>query len=935
MNKDTILQRETIIMVADGDFGLYPSTDIFPSPDLYPQGVERVSNIVAGTMVLEKMIIDNEDFKFGQLFADRFEVTLYNVSDLSGKYIQVYQKSNLEGYVAVFAGIIDSCKLDRLGTDRQLVAYDMAYWKRNINVAEWWEQYWNNRETSTIKALRDSLCNHVGVIFENVELPNDNISIKKNVTLTSASFGDILNMICELNCCFPHFDEEARLKFIVINTEQTPKNIDNNLEGDNSEFQEYITEKITGVNFYDSSNELKHTLGDDTNAYIVSSNILIYDKDGSELNAIGRTILDYLDDFVFTPANVKLILSDFTIQLGQKIQTSIGNFYAFKINYSGSMLVDEEIVAQGKKHLGDEMQPTNFDSIITDEKFRKVKLDIDEVSFELGQTEENLENNYYTKTQTGTIIQQTVEKIEIAYTQAISNAKDEVEEYTDNKITIDNSGVHLKAEKGTGQSSSEVTLDLDVTYKPGTQEREAKLKVTADNISMTAQQTIDLMSGGTINLTSENMNIQSNNFSVTNQGAVTASSLTLTGGSIDIQNNQSGTRKREFKVNSDGTIEVHLANLDIDTNGSVTADSLTLTGGSIAIGDNFIVQEDGTMTANNMNLTATNVDGRGINIQGGRILFFDRLPVAPNEDSYIAGNSSGVNVYTGGQQTAYFSELGLNVNRGMVGAPKIVASSVTDTGRYENDGGFWEGNNSIGWERLATRKWVGEHSATIPENTNQVVYDLSQQDSDGNNPLVRISSFGSGKYFIYADNIKYTRYTYSSVADPDDYGDLIPFYGIEKNPFMGATPKFVHAYAQPKGQSDVRLKENIQLIDNRYENFYMSLNPVTFNFHANLAEEKYEKDRKRIGLIAQEVEKSLYDNGLDNTQFVYRMNNNSQSKYYPYTGNSVYILEYQDFHALHIHMIQKHENEIKELKKEIADLKEMVGDLVSIIKEEK
>ena len=72
-------------------------------------------------------------------------------------------------------------------------------------------------------------------------------------------------------------------------------------------------------------------------------------------------------------------------------------------------------------------------------------------------------------------------------------------------------------------------------------------------------------------------------FKVTSAGAVTATNLTINGGSINLGNGA-------FRVTSAG---------------AVTASNLSITGGSISMGSNFYVNSSGNVTANNMTLNGT------------------------------------------------------------------------------------------------------------------------------------------------------------------------------------------------------------------------------------------------------------------------------------------------------------------------------------------
>lgn len=344
---DIVLERQTYILVASPEDRMFPADDLYPSDDLYPADMDRVSNIVAGTMQISEILCDRE-LSFGQLYATKFEVQVYDTEDLSGNYIVVIQEENNQSKI-VFTGIIDSCKQDRLGYDRTIVAYDLAYSKSYMNVATWWENFWDNRAIATLKQLRESLLTYAGIKYEDVELINDTIPFTKSVSVTSMPFGTMLKMICELSCCFPHFTRKGMMEFIVLNDEEPVLLQDSDYEGENSTFEEYTTSAITGVQFYSSSGSIIHTEGTSINPYSVSNNLLVFNLSAQELATIGDAMLDYISELVYTPANIKMIIGTFTYKLGDYITTNNGNFYLLKNEYSGSQFVEQQLIAGGNE----------------------------------------------------------------------------------------------------------------------------------------------------------------------------------------------------------------------------------------------------------------------------------------------------------------------------------------------------------------------------------------------------------------------------------------------------------------------------------------------------------------------------------------------------------------------------------------------------------
>lgn len=136
-------------------------------------------------------------------------------------------------------------------------------------------------------------------------------------------------------------------------------------------------------------------------------------------------------------------------------------------------------------------------------------------------------------------------------------------------------------------------------------------------------------------------------FKVTSGGAVTASNLALTGGSITLGN--------AFKVTSSGAVtasnltltggSITLGdNFSVSSSGSVKAKSIEISGGSIKIGNNFTVTSAGNVTANNMTLTGTlTVGGSRItaaNLYTGASKAYSNYGSWTNGANWVSNNGS-------------------------------------------------------------------------------------------------------------------------------------------------------------------------------------------------------------------------------------------------------------------------------------------------------
>lgn len=392
---------ETHISFWDDDL-LYPHTSIFPDADIYPQGFQEISNIVSGSMKLTEIIADKE-LRFGAIYASKFEVQVFNLtSDISGKMIQVYQLVNGE-YRGIFFGKIESCQKDNTGYDRTIVAYDMSYYYRDVDVSDWWVDFWHENGTATLFDVRKSLLEYMGIESKNVQGVNDYRVVRKNVSATYLSFNTVLSMTCELNGFLPHFNRDGILEFINLSYLMTkPINLYestgisgyNLYEGLNSTFEDYITDTITGVEFYDSEGELKYVVGDITNTYKLSSNIFCYDMSTFELKSFGESLLLILKQIKYTPATVKMIVGDLSYTVGSYMKTSNGNFFIFENQYSAAQLVEQTMICRGEQKLGESSRKLTDEMLILNEKYSRLTFNVETFKTEFGDYQQEVSSMF-------------------------------------------------------------------------------------------------------------------------------------------------------------------------------------------------------------------------------------------------------------------------------------------------------------------------------------------------------------------------------------------------------------------------------------------------------------------------------------------------------------------------------------------------------------
>lgn len=183
------------------------------------------------------------------------------------------------------------------------------------------------------------------------------------------------------------------------------------------------------------------------------------------------------------------------------------------------------------------------------------------------------------------------------------------------------------------------------------------------------------------------------------------------------------------------------------------------------------------------------------------------------------------------------------------------------------------------------------------------------------------------EYMTNKNKYIYLNYTCDAMCTQDDAQ-----YDIGKS-----DSRFKNIYASTGviQTSDANEKNSIYDIDgNLAREIIMGLKPVTYKFNGGTS------DRTHYGLIAQDVEKTINELGIDNKDFagliknqkvIHRtekkqvgINENGEAEYIeniidePVEGEYIYGLRYDEFIAILIKMCQNLQNEVNELKNRLG-----------------
>lgn len=182
----------------------------FPDLDL----ALDVANICADSMTLRESILESNSIEFVGCISSVFELQIYGIYEkLKGERIEVSIQADNTEPIPLFQGIVDSAKMQTNKRYKKITAYDVLYTKGNTEVSAWYNSL---SFPITLRDLRNSLFSYIGITQVEIELPNDNISIKKQYDPKSLKALNVIKAICQINGAFGIINREGIFEYRIL-----------------------------------------------------------------------------------------------------------------------------------------------------------------------------------------------------------------------------------------------------------------------------------------------------------------------------------------------------------------------------------------------------------------------------------------------------------------------------------------------------------------------------------------------------------------------------------------------------------------------------------------------------------------------------------------------------------------------------------------------
>lgn len=360
---------------------LYPSNDLYPAYDLYPSDSGSpwltipMEKICEDTLSLTENLSSGNNIIWGSCEAAKFVLTVADVEDeMTGR--EFTATLSIGDYKMAYGiYIVDS--VTRLQADRRkrkITAYDRMI-KFDADVSDWYHaMYPTDDATHTVKELRDSLCEEIGVPQEQTALINDGLVVGKTISPESLCGRDVLKAICEINGVFGHFDRTGTLVYVSLqDTGLYPS--DTLYPGDDLypqsgwaaaeeleyyrsiTYEDYLIDGIDRVQVRQEEGDIGAVVGSGGNAYVVEGNFLTYGLGSADLTKLAWSIYDTIAGKTYRPAKIATYAMPW-IEVGDGLRaittdTEIATFVLTR-TMSGIQGMMDTVEAKGTKTQGQE-----------------------------------------------------------------------------------------------------------------------------------------------------------------------------------------------------------------------------------------------------------------------------------------------------------------------------------------------------------------------------------------------------------------------------------------------------------------------------------------------------------------------------------------------------------------------------------------------------
>lgn len=903
-------------------------------------------DIVQGTFELKESINENDDLRFGSCIASELHFTTSAVdSAFINKVITITETIDEHEEddfpVGVYKVYEEKWTANR--TRKDIVAYDKIYEINNMDVTEWYDSL-----TFPISLLnfRNSFFNYIGVEQVSTTLINDSFMVQETIMPKTLTGAMVLHAICELNGVFGRMTRDNKFAYTTLGT--TPVYSVTPAMYTSCKFEDYSVNTITKVIIRQEENDIGGIAGSGDSVLIVQGNFLAYGSSPEDLEDVAENILSAVEDITYTPCELYCIGNP-CVEVGDLITVSRVDGYTFNTYVLSRTLkniqaLKDEIFTTGNETRVNDLNSAEDEWIQLLGRSNKLTRTVDETVSQVA----TLGNSVTTLTQTSEYLTTQVQEINREldgenlvwegegvptllnypywdFTRAIPcNGTIRLDEIYD--VNMNEGGNQFPHFTYTEEDRKEHVRDLYIDLDDGNGYRFVRTNnvwnwqlITNSDFSILFNQITEL-----------SQDVDSIDARVSNTEVVTAdhetrisdneATLSLQATEIEAKvsqtygNNSSDfswvLKSSGFELKNTGTTVFKVNSSGAEINGKVTATSGYIGNGvnGFTIGNTYI--RNGMTSLSDTTHDGVYIGTNGIALGKGAFKVTSAGALTMNSGSINLGNK--FTVTNAGYMTAT--------------SGKIAGFEITSSRLYINNNG-----NTAGY----ISGYVQSGRGRLDISAEQLVYSGNNISIEANSPegslndgIINMSAlyggatiqleawytnllFNESLHLNSAKIVTGTQQLRISASDENKYAMEIgvrdgiwTLHPLRDGELGLGTPNYrwgqIYSTSSVISTSDKKEKKSIKSLRKSAKEFIMNLNPVSYQFKNG------ESGRTHYGLIAQDVEETMKELGMTDTDFAGFCKDGDR-----------YGLRYEEFIAPLIKTVQLMQDEINDLRSRI------------------
>lgn len=346
--------------------------------------------IHSDSLQLSEGIANTNSIEFVGCIASQFKITVSDIEkEIEGKelVVKIHTDGTEDEPIPLFKGIVDSAYGQSNTRAKKIIAYDELYKKGSTNVATWYKSL---KFDITLKNLRDSLFNYIGLEQVEINLPNDNVTIKKQYNPNALQALAVIKAICQINGAFGIINREGKFEYRIVGGLENNSDVNfypdpNDYSGmsldtfdlenintteipfyKDAKFEDYKVKPVDKITIRQSESDEGVTYGSGTNNYIIQGNMFTYGLSKEALTQIAAKIYPNIQGFLYRPFTsvnnglpflecgldaVSYMMLNFnkTAETGEIVYDK-HDFYILNRELTGIQALKDSYSAQGEKY---------------------------------------------------------------------------------------------------------------------------------------------------------------------------------------------------------------------------------------------------------------------------------------------------------------------------------------------------------------------------------------------------------------------------------------------------------------------------------------------------------------------------------------------------------------------------------------------------------